>query len=49
MAPEVILGDGYKKKSDIWSLGIFIYELICGFVPFGELLNDPFDIYNEIL
>lgn len=34
LAPEVIRGDGYNYEADLWSLGVFIYELIVGNAPF---------------
>ena len=34
MAPEIIQGKEYNEKVDIWSLGILIYELLSGKVPF---------------
>lgn len=36
MAPEVIEGKGYSLEADIWSLGIVLYEMVCGQLPFGE-------------
>jgi tRNA A-37 threonylcarbamoyl transferase component Bud32/cytochrome c-type biogenesis protein CcmH/NrfG len=37
MAPEMIQGDAATKASDIYALGIVLYELLCGHVPFrGE-------------
>ncbi|KAH3764557.1 STE/STE11/CDC15 protein kinase [Pelomyxa schiedti] len=36
MAPEVIQNNGHDALSDIWSLGITIYELITGNPPFYE-------------
>ena len=34
LAPEVILGKGHNRPADWWSLGILIYEMICGVPPF---------------
>lgn len=34
MAPEVILGNNYDFKCDIWSLGIIMFYLISGTIPF---------------
>jgi len=33
MAPEVIRGEPYDEKADIWSLGCLMYELLTG-APF---------------
>lgn len=34
LAPEVLLGQGYGRSVDWWSLGILIYEMINGLPPF---------------
>lgn len=34
LSPEVILGKGHNRPADWWSLGILIYEMICGVPPF---------------
>ena len=49
MAPEVILGEGYSYSVDIWSMGVIMYELVCGTVPFGESTLDMMEIYKDIL
>ncbi|CAD8175018.1 unnamed protein product [Paramecium pentaurelia] len=48
MAPEVISGKGYNQMVDLWSVGVMLYEFICGGLPFGEDAEDPFEIYKEI-
>ncbi|KAL4510050.1 hypothetical protein ABPG72_010243 [Tetrahymena utriculariae] len=49
MAPEVISGKGYSYLVDLWSVGICLYEFMCGYVPFGEEAEDPYEIYEEII
>ena len=49
MAPEVIVGKGYGKYADLWSVGVCLYEFLCGQVPFGEEEEDPYEIYERIL
>jgi len=49
MAPEIITGKGYTLNVDLWSIGICLYEFMCGMVPFGEEAEDPYEIYEEII
>ena len=34
MAPEVIMGLGAQKASDLWSVGVLLYRMLAGRVPF---------------
>ena len=34
MAPEVVAGRGHGKAVDWWSIGILLYEMLCGTPPF---------------
>ena len=36
MSPEVLKGNGYDWKSDVWSLGCIVYELACLRSPFRK-------------
>ena len=45
MAPEVVdawVGDAstYDKKCDLWSLGIILYIMLCGYPPFYAKCGD---------
>ncbi len=49
MAPEILLGKGYGINADLWSLGVCMFEFMCGYVPFGEEDTDTFNIYQKII
>ena len=36
LAPEIIFGKGYDKTCDWFSFGVVIFELFCGYHPFGR-------------
>ncbi|ELR04879.1 camp-dependent protein kinase catalytic subunit [Pseudogymnoascus destructans] len=48
LAPEVVSSKGYNKSVDWWSLGILIFEMLCGYTPFWDG-GSPMKIYENIL
>lgn len=41
MSPERCLGQDYSLASDIWSIGIVVYELAAGRYPFADISTFP--------
>lgn len=44
MSPEILLGEEYDERIDIWAVGVLAYEMIVGSNPFqiksqGELVR----------
>ena len=36
-APELIAGKQYLgAEADVWSMGVLLYALLCGFLPFDD-------------
>lgn len=48
MAPEIISGAGYTFSADYWAFGVMLFEMMCGYLPFGNDSADPLAIYKEI-
>lgn len=47
LAPELLLGQGYTKVVDWWTLGVLLYEMLTGLPPFyNENTNE---MYRRIL
>ena len=46
VAPEILMGHGYDKEVDLWSLGVITYILLCGFPPFYD--DNQSELFNTI-
>ncbi|KEZ40571.1 Serine/threonine-protein kinase gad8 [Scedosporium apiospermum] len=47
LAPELLLGTGYNKTVDWWTLGVLLYEMLMGLPPFYD--ENTNEMYRKIL
>lgn len=47
LSPEILLGHGYSKTVDWWTLGILLYEMIGGIPPFYD--ENQNEMYKKIV
>jgi len=47
-APEVIQKFNYTNTIDIWSMGIILFFLVCGYLPFNDKNNNVNKIAHDI-
>jgi serine/threonine protein kinase len=46
-SPERVEGGSYTFSSDIWSLGVTVYEMVTGRHPYPDI-NKPIALYEMI-
>ncbi|CAH1762009.1 13207_t:CDS:2 [Entrophospora sp. SA101] len=47
LAPELLVGQGYTKTVDWWTLGVLLYEMLTGLPPFYD--DNVNEMYRKIL
>ncbi|KAI9094097.1 kinase-like domain-containing protein [Phlyctochytrium arcticum] len=47
LAPELLIGQGYTKVVDWWTIGILLYEMLTGLPPFYD--ENTNEMYKKIL
>ena len=49
-SPELVKGKGYGLPTDVWGIGILLYEMLAGYTPFADMQNgDPTTICKNIV
>lgn len=47
LSPEILNGNKYDEKVDIWAIGVLAYELMVGHSPFE--INDQEDLSKIVI
>lgn len=49
VAPEVLKGEGYGEEVDLWSVGVIMYIMLCGFPPFYDDGDNMGQLFEQIM
>mmetsp|Transcript_44668 Transcript_44668/g.96027 ORF Transcript_44668/g.96027 Transcript_44668/m.96027 type:complete len:479 (-) Transcript_44668:68-1504(-) len=49
MAPEVMRGRAYGCAVDHWALGVILYELVIGYLPFANELDGAQEVFMAVI
>lgn len=47
VAPEILQGKPYSPQVDIWAVGVILYTMLTGFMPFGG--EDMKELFKSII
>jgi len=48
VAPEILRRSSYGTQADMWSIGVILYIILCGFPPFYDENDDLSRLYRKI-
>ena len=48
MAPEMLMGNHYSFGIDVWAIGIILYDIFYGKLPFGVGMKEPNEVLSDI-
>ena len=49
MSPEQVMGQHVDRRSDIYALGITLFQMLTARSPYDEINSTEYEIYNQIV